>query len=153
MPGEARVEQTISGLCVLLVGLYPPLNGGVGSNPAVARNGCRRAASDMKIADLAGVREHAEGDTVELWLNENGRIVVRKPSTRATTIARTWTCRTCFAGCARGPRTMSQDGSPLYPLLNEINKAATSGMPFLAVAMTVALPDICVSLASAERAQ
>ncbi len=39
-------------------------------------------------------------------------------------------------------------GSPLYPLLNEINRAAASGMPFLAVAMTVALPDLCVSLAS-----
>lgn len=44
---------------------------------------------------------------------------------------------------------MSQE-SPLYPLLNEINKAASSGMPFLAVAMTVALPDICVSLTSAD---
>lgn len=41
-------------------------------------------------------------------------------------------------------------GSPLYPLLSEINKAATSGMPFLAVAMTVALPDICVSLVSED---
>jgi hypothetical protein len=42
------------------------------------------------------------------------------------------------------------EGSPLYPLLNEINKAAATGMPFLAVAMTVALPDICVSLAAAD---
>lgn len=40
--------------------------------------------------------------------------------------------------------------SPLYPLLNEINNAAANGMPFLAVAMTVALPDICVSLISAD---
>jgi hypothetical protein len=40
------------------------------------------------------------------------------------------------------------EGSPLYPLLNEINTAASKGLPFLAVAMTVALPDICVSLAS-----
>lgn len=40
------------------------------------------------------------------------------------------------------------EGSPLYPLLNEINAAAEKGLPFLAVAMTVALPDICVSLAS-----
>jgi hypothetical protein len=38
--------------------------------------------------------------------------------------------------------------SPLYALLNEINRAATIGMPFLAVAMTAALPDICVSLIS-----
>jgi hypothetical protein len=38
--------------------------------------------------------------------------------------------------------------SPLYPLLNEINRAAKGGLPFLAVAMTVALPDICVSLVS-----
>ena len=41
-------------------------------------------------------------------------------------------------------------GSPLYPLLNEINTAATNGLPFLAVTMTVALPDICVSLASED---
>lgn len=40
--------------------------------------------------------------------------------------------------------------SPLYPLLNEINAAAANGLPFLAVAMTVALPDICVSLQSAD---
>jgi hypothetical protein len=44
---------------------------------------------------------------------------------------------------------MAQE-SPLYPLLNEINKAAEGGLPFLAVAMTVALPDICVSLASQD---
>lgn len=37
--------------------------------------------------------------------------------------------------------------SPLYPLLNEINKAAANGMPMIAVSMTVALPDICSSLA------
>jgi hypothetical protein len=41
-----------------------------------------------------------------------------------------------------------KEGSPLYPLLGEINRAADSGMPLLAVAMTVALPDICASLAS-----
>jgi hypothetical protein len=40
--------------------------------------------------------------------------------------------------------------SPLYALLNEINKAATNGMPLLAIAMTVALPDVCVSLADAN---
>lgn len=40
--------------------------------------------------------------------------------------------------------------SPLYPLLNEINVAAANGLPFLAVTMTVALPDICVSLTSAN---
>jgi hypothetical protein len=38
--------------------------------------------------------------------------------------------------------------SPIYQLLNEINAAAANGLPFLAVAMTVALPDICVSLLS-----
>jgi len=43
---------------------------------------------------------------------------------------------------------MTESGSPLYPLLNEINKAAVGGLPFLAVAMTTALPDICVSLIS-----
>ena len=41
-------------------------------------------------------------------------------------------------------------GSPLYPILNEINKAAKEGLPFLAIAMCVALPDICASLASAD---
>jgi hypothetical protein len=45
---------------------------------------------------------------------------------------------------------MADMGSPLYSLLNEINKAAAGGLPFLAVAMTVALPDICVSLASPD---
>jgi hypothetical protein len=40
--------------------------------------------------------------------------------------------------------------SPLYPLLNEINRAASGGMPFLAIAMTVALPDICVSLSTPD---
>ena len=36
----------------------------------------------------------------------------------------------------------------LCPLLNEIMKAANGGMPFIAIAMAVALPDICASLAS-----
>ena len=45
---------------------------------------------------------------------------------------------------------MSSAPSPLYALLNEINKAAAGGMPFLAVSMTVALPDICVSLSSVD---
>jgi hypothetical protein len=40
--------------------------------------------------------------------------------------------------------------SPLYPLLNEINKAAAGAFPFLAIAVTVALPEICVSLASED---
>lgn len=40
------------------------------------------------------------------------------------------------------------EGSPLYPLLNEINKAAQNDMPLIAIAVTVALPDICVSLIS-----
>jgi hypothetical protein len=37
---------------------------------------------------------------------------------------------------------------PLYPILNEVNAAAANGLPFLAIAMCLALPDICVSLAS-----
>jgi hypothetical protein len=45
---------------------------------------------------------------------------------------------------------MEGAGSPLYPLLNEINAAVTHGAPFLAIAMTVALPDICVSLISTD---
>jgi hypothetical protein len=45
---------------------------------------------------------------------------------------------------------MTDSTFPLHHLLNEINKAATSGLPFLAVAMAVALPDICVSLASQD---
>jgi hypothetical protein len=40
--------------------------------------------------------------------------------------------------------------SPLHPLLNEINSAAANGLPFVAVAMTVAIPDICVSLSSED---
>lgn len=40
--------------------------------------------------------------------------------------------------------------SPLYALLNEINEAAGGNTPLLAVAMTVALPDICVSLISED---
>lgn len=47
-----------------------------------------------------------------------------------------------------GSKTARRKQSPLEPLLDEINQAANSGMPFLAIAMTVALPDICVSLAS-----
>ena len=38
--------------------------------------------------------------------------------------------------------------SALCPLLDEIMKAANGGMPFIAIAMAVALRDICVSLAS-----
>ena len=30
-----------------------------------------------KIATLPGVREHNEGEPVELWFNENGRVVIR----------------------------------------------------------------------------
>lgn len=45
---------------------------------------------------------------------------------------------------------MEASSSPLYPLLNEINAAAANGMPFLAVTMAVALPDICAALASAD---
>ncbi len=40
--------------------------------------------------------------------------------------------------------------TPLHPLLDEINAAATHGLPFMAVAMAVALPDICVSLSSID---
>jgi hypothetical protein len=43
---------------------------------------------------------------------------------------------------------MADVKSPLYPLLDEINRAAEQDFPFLAVAMTVALPDVCVSLIS-----
>ena len=32
---------------------------------------------ETKIAVLAGVREYSEGEAVELWLNDKGRIVVR----------------------------------------------------------------------------
>lgn len=39
------------------------------------------------------------------------------------------------------------DASPIHPLLKEINVAAQNGLPFLAIAMTVTLPDVCVSLA------
>jgi hypothetical protein len=42
------------------------------------------------------------------------------------------------------------EGFPLYPLLNEVNKAASSGMPFLAISMAVALPDICAALSSPD---
>lgn len=45
---------------------------------------------------------------------------------------------------------MTETSSPLHPLLNEINKAAVGGFPFLAVVMTIALPDICVSLVSQD---
>jgi len=40
--------------------------------------------------------------------------------------------------------------SPLCALLTEINAASVSGMPLLAIGMAVALPDICVSLSSAD---
>jgi hypothetical protein len=32
---------------------------------------------ETKIANLITVREHSEGDTVELWVNRNGRLVIR----------------------------------------------------------------------------
>ena len=32
---------------------------------------------ETKIAVLPGVREYSEGEDVELWVNKNGRIVVR----------------------------------------------------------------------------
>lgn len=43
---------------------------------------------------------------------------------------------------------MQHKPSPFYGILNEVNKAAAGEFPFLAVTMAVALPDICVSLAS-----
>jgi hypothetical protein len=45
---------------------------------------------------------------------------------------------------------MTQSESPLYPLLNEINTSASSGLPLIALGMTFALPDICVSLSSED---
>lgn len=33
--------------------------------------------NEIKIADLVGVREYSEGDPVELWINTEGRVVVR----------------------------------------------------------------------------
>ena len=38
-------------------------------------------------------------------------------------------------------------GSPLYPLLNQINDAAENGLHLIAIGMAVALPAICASLA------
>lgn len=38
-------------------------------------------------------------------------------------------------------------GSPLYPLLNQINSAAEGGLHLIAIGMAVALPAICASLA------
>jgi hypothetical protein len=43
---------------------------------------------------------------------------------------------------------MTVTRSPLHPLLDEINKAAAGGLPFLALTMTVCLPDICASLSA-----
>ncbi|MEM6536356.1 MAG: hypothetical protein AAF668_01365 [Pseudomonadota bacterium] len=45
---------------------------------------------------------------------------------------------------------MTQLEHPIFPLLNEINIAAEKGLPLLAISMTVALPDICVSLISKD---
>lgn len=36
-----------------------------------------RPLPEVKIATLASVREHTEGDVVELWWGSQGRIVVR----------------------------------------------------------------------------
>lgn len=43
-------------------------------------------------------------------------------------------------------KTMQNPVSPLDPLLKEVNIAANNGLPFLAIAMTVSLPDVCASL-------
>jgi hypothetical protein len=45
--------------------------------------------------------------------------------------------------------TTSQE-APLYALLNQINFAAQNGLHLVAIGMAVALPDICVSLISAD---
>jgi hypothetical protein len=45
---------------------------------------------------------------------------------------------------------MTQETSPLHKLLGEVNIAAASGTPLLAVMMCLALPDICSSLASQD---
>lgn len=39
---------------------------------------------------------------------------------------------------------------PLYAILNEIMQAAKNGLPLIAISQVVALPDICVSLESAD---
>lgn len=41
-------------------------------------------------------------------------------------------------------------GSPLYPLLNQINDAAEGGLHLVAIGMAVALPAICASLAQED---
>lgn len=40
--------------------------------------------------------------------------------------------------------------SPLYPLLNQINQAATGGLHLVAIGMAVALPALCASLAQED---
>jgi hypothetical protein len=40
--------------------------------------------------------------------------------------------------------------SPLYPLLNQINEAATNGLHLIAIGMASALPTICASLAAED---
>lgn len=37
----------------------------------------RENVSETKIAALEDVREHGEGEPVELWLNRSGRVVLR----------------------------------------------------------------------------
>lgn len=44
----------------------------------------------------------------------------------------------------------SPDHNPLAGLLKQIDSAATAGFHLVAIGMAVALPDICVSLASAD---
>lgn len=68
-------------------------------------------------------------------------------TTSAAITILTWIWLTYWNG-AKVASQPKGNASPLYPLLNEINAASRSGAPFLAVAMTVALPDICVSLVS-----
>ena len=51
---------------------------------------------------------------------------------------------------SEAPSTATVIHTPLCPILNEIVRAAENGFAALAVAMTVALPDICVALASSD---
>lgn len=44
---------------------------------ATIRNDPSMDLVDTKIATLEGVREHAEGMPVELWMLDSGRVVVR----------------------------------------------------------------------------
>ncbi|MHA6645620.1 hypothetical protein [Mesorhizobium sp. A623] len=112
-----------------------------GSRSDRAANGTEEAA---EIGTGSLQSNYGSTKMEELWY---------APTMSAATIALTLILWTCWTGCARdrlrGYLTMAE-GSPLCPLLNEINIAAANGLPFLAVGMTVTLPDICVSLSSTD---